>query len=125
MAPGSNRRHKSPRRDKTDDDEDEEKEDFSQHTEEAVKEMMKQLDEKKNAGGNSKPEIEPDQATDFWSISGDSIIRHIRVPRIKMFMPDEVEPPIPIKYLDITRSTETDSDYHAERWIQIVTSCTE
>lgn len=69
------------------------------------------------ASGDAPPQeikLEPDT----WSITDDLLIRHHNTPRTKLFMPDEIECPLPLKYLDILRRTETDSDYQVERTIR-------
>ena len=38
------------------------------------------------------------------------MVRHHRVPRTKLYIPDEQTFPIPVKYVDVTRWTETDLD---------------
>ena len=45
---------------------------------------------------------------DFWVIDGDWIIRHHVNPRTKLFVPNPDDFPIPLKYIDIIRVTETD-----------------
>ena len=45
---------------------------------------------------------------DFWSMSGDLITRWHRTPRLKMYVPDENTFPIPLKYIDVVRTTITD-----------------
>ena len=42
---------------------------------------------------------------DFWSISGNFIYRHHVEPRVKLYSPREESFPIPLKYIDIIRST--------------------
>ena len=41
---------------------------------------------------------------DFWSISGDFIYRHHVEPRVKLHVPREESFPIPLKYMNVTRS---------------------
>ena len=43
----------------------------------------------------------------FWSISGDSIYRHHVEPRDKLYVPTEESFPISLKYIDVTRTTDT------------------
>ena len=45
--------------------------------------------------------------SDFWSISGDFIYRHHVEPRVKLYVPTEESFPIPLKYIDVTRTTDT------------------
>ena len=44
---------------------------------------------------------------DFWSMSGSSIHRHHVEPRVKFYSPREESFPIPLKYIDVTRTTHT------------------
>ena len=54
---------------------------------------------------------------DFWSITGDFIYRHHVEPRVKLNMPKEESIPIPLKYIDITRTTHTSLDVLLEKHI--------
>ena len=44
---------------------------------------------------------------DFWSISGDFIYRHHVDPRVKLYVPTEESFPVPLKYIDVARTTDT------------------
>ena len=46
----------------------------------------------------------------FWSITGDFIYLHHVEPRVKLYMPREESFPIPLKYIDVTRTTHTSLD---------------
>ena len=48
---------------------------------------------------------------DFWSISGSYIYRHHVEPRAKLYSPREESFPIPLKYIDVTRTTHTNSQF--------------
>ena len=48
--------------------------------------------------------------SDFWSISGDFVYRHHVEPLVKLYMPKEESFPIPVKYIDVTRTTYTSLD---------------
>ena len=52
---------------------------------------------------------------DFWSIQGDFIYRHHVEPRVQFFVPKEESFPIPLKYIDVIRSTHTDLDVAQEK----------
>ena len=54
---------------------------------------------------------------DFWSMSGNFIFRHHVEPRVKLYSPREESFPIPLKYIDVTRSTHTNLDVKQERRI--------
>ena len=52
-----------------------------------------------------------------WSISGDFIHRHHVEPRVKLYVPTEESFPIPLKYIDVTRTTGTSLDVMLEKSI--------
>ena len=54
---------------------------------------------------------------DFWSMSGSSIYRHHVEPRVKLYSPREESFPIPLKYIDVTRTTHTNLDVKQEKRI--------
>ena len=54
---------------------------------------------------------------DFWSIQGDFVHRHHVEPRVQFFVPKEESFPIPLKYIDVIRSTHTDLDVTHEKRI--------
>ena len=54
---------------------------------------------------------------DFWSITGDVIYPHHVEPRVKLYVPKEESFPIPLKYIDVTRTTHTSLDILLERHI--------
>ena len=54
---------------------------------------------------------------DFWSVSGNFIYRHHVEPRVKLFSPREESFPIPLKYIDVSRTTHTNLDVMQERRI--------
>ena len=47
---------------------------------------------------------------DFWSISGDFIYRHHVEHRVKLYVPTEESFPLPLKYIDVTGTTNTTFD---------------
>ena len=47
---------------------------------------------------------------DFWSMSGSFIYRHHVEPRVKLYSPREESFPIPLKYIDVTRTIHTNLD---------------
>ena len=59
----------------------------------------------------------PRQENDFWSISRDFIYRHHVEPRVKLYVPTEESFPTPLKYIDVTRTTETYLDVMSEKQI--------
>ena len=54
---------------------------------------------------------------DFWSISGNYIYLHHVEPRVKLYVPKEESFPIPLRYIDVTRATNTTLDVMLERRI--------
>ena len=54
---------------------------------------------------------------DFWSFTGDFIFRHHVEPRVKMYTPKEESCPIPLKHIDVTRTTHTSLDVLLETQI--------
>ena len=55
--------------------------------------------------------------TDFWSMSGNFTHRHHVEPRVKLYSPREESFPIPLKYIDVSRTTRTNLDVMQERHI--------
>ena len=54
---------------------------------------------------------------DFWSMSGNFICRHHVEPRVKLYAPREESFPIPLKYIDVSRTTCTNLDVKQEKRI--------
>ena len=54
---------------------------------------------------------------DFWSISGNFVYRHLVEPRVKLYVPTEESFSIPVKYIDVTRTTDTSLDVMSEKHI--------
>ena len=54
---------------------------------------------------------------DFWSMSGNFIHRHHVEPRVKLCSPREESFPIPLKYIDVSRTTHTNLDVKQEKRI--------
>ena len=54
----------------------------------------------------------------FWSISGDFIHCHRVEPRVKLCVPTEESSPIPLKYIDVTRTNDTTFDVLSEKQIE-------
>ena len=51
----------------------------------------------------------------FWYISGDCNYRHHVEPRVKLYVPREESFPIPLKYMDVSRTTDTTLDVMSEQ----------
>ena len=54
---------------------------------------------------------------DFWSMSGSFIYRHHVEPRVKLYSPREESFPIPLKYIEVSRTTYTNLDVKQEKRI--------
>ena len=54
---------------------------------------------------------------DVWSIQGDFIYHHHNDPRVQLHMPKEETFPVPLKYMDVMRSTNTALDVAQEKRI--------
>ena len=54
---------------------------------------------------------------DFWSMSGNFKNRHHVEPRVKLYSPREESFPIPLTYIDVSRTTRTNLDVMLERRI--------
>ena len=54
---------------------------------------------------------------DFWSMSGSFIYRHHVEPRVKLYSPREESFPIPLIYIDVSRTTHTNLDVKQEKRI--------
>ena len=55
-----------------------------------------------------------DARNDFWSMSGNFIYRHHVEPRVKLYSPREKSFPIPLKHIDVSRTTHTNLDVMQE-----------
>ena len=53
----------------------------------------------------------------IWSMSGSFIHRHHVEPRVKLYSPSEESFPIPLKYIDVSRTTHTNLDVKQEKRI--------
>ena len=53
----------------------------------------------------------------FWSVTGDFIYRYHVEPRVKLYVPREESFPIPLKYIDVARTTHTSQDMLLEKHI--------
>ena len=54
---------------------------------------------------------------DFWSMSGSFIYRHHVEPRVKLYSPRQESFPIPLKYIDVSRTPHTNLDVKQEKRI--------
>ena len=58
-----------------------------------------------------------DAINDFWSMSGNFMYRHHVEPRVKLYSPREESFFIPMKYIDVSRTTHTNLDVKQEKRI--------
>ena len=65
----------------------------------------------------AEPTDDAEASANFWSIQGEFIYRHYNEPRFQLNVPKEETFPIPLKYIDVTRSTHTDLDLLEEKRI--------
>ena len=56
---------------------------------------------------------------DLWSMSGSFIYRHHVEPRVELYSPREESFPIPLKYIDVSRTTHTNLDVKQEKRIDV------
>ena len=54
---------------------------------------------------------------DFWSMSGNFMYRHHVEPRVQLYSPREASFPIPLKYIDVSRTTHTNLDVKQDKRI--------
>ena len=54
---------------------------------------------------------------DFWSMSGNIIYHHHVEPSVKHYSPREESFPVPLKYIDVSRTTKTNLDVKQEKRI--------
>ena len=57
--------------------------------------------------------------SDFWTITGEFIYRHHVEPRAKLYVPREESFPIPLKYIDVTRTAYTSLDVLLDKILKI------
>ena len=67
----------------------------------------------------AEPIDDAEAHSDFWSIQGDFICRHHNEPRVQLYVPKEETFLVPLKYIDVTRSTHTDLDLLQENVLTI------
>ena len=56
---------------------------------------------------------------DFWTITGEFIYLHHVAPRVKLYVPKEESFPVPLKYIDVTRTTHTSLEVLLEKILKI------
>ena len=93
----------------------------------SIRHRPSQGEDEKNFLGESEgspPPLPQDSLPDagearnvFWSISGNFKHRHHVEHRVKLYSPREESFPIPLKYIDVTRTTHTNLDVKLEKRI--------
>ena len=63
------------------------------------------------------PAEDVETRNDCWTVQGDFMYRHHIEPRVRISLPKEETLPIPLKYIDVTRSTHTDLDVMQQKSI--------
>ena len=63
-------------------------------------------------------ECDEEAKSDFWTVTGEFIHRHHVEPRVKLYVPREESFPIPLNYIDVTRTTYTSLDVMLEKQIE-------
>jgi len=58
--------------------------------------------------------------TDYWTVSSTSVVRHHVVPRMELYVTNESECPIPLRYLDVVRITMTNLEERKEAYMEDV-----
>ena len=56
---------------------------------------------------------------DFWSMSGNFIHHHHVEPRVKLYSPREESFPVPLNYIEVSRTTHTNLDVKQEKRIDV------
>ena len=65
---------------------------------------------------DDSPEAESEEG-DFWTIGVDNIFRHHVSSRTTLYVPKEKDFPIPLKYIDVIRRTNTDLESASENFV--------
>ena len=68
---------------------------------------------------DDSPRDDAEAKNDIWSTMGDFVYRHHVEPRVKLYMPKEESFLIPLKYIDVTRNTDTSLDVLLEKNIDV------
>ena len=108
-----------------DNDEDEEVEEKTAGEEdEAPRDGMPSPGKSEEAEENVSPSAARNQSRhdanneDFWVLNGTNLYRYHRQPRVELFVPTELNCPLPLKFLDVQRFTDTDLEDPSERSIE-------
>ncbi|MDP7647377.1 MAG: DNA (cytosine-5-)-methyltransferase, partial [Candidatus Woesearchaeota archaeon] len=60
----------------------------------------------------------PTEERDYWTCSEERLIRHHKQPRNTLYVPSDEDSPIPLKYLDVQRLTQTNADHLKDKEIR-------
>ena len=80
----------------------------------AEKELSNRKSDDKGAVAIAKILPAGEARNDFWSIAGNFIYRHHVETKVKLYSPREESFPIPLKYTDVSRTTQTNLDVMQE-----------
>ena len=64
---------------------------------------------------NDSTRDDEEAKSDFWTITGEFIYRHHVELGVKLYVPREESFPIPLKYIDVTRTSYTSLDVTLEK----------
>ncbi len=78
---------------------------------EANRKKLKEEEEQRKSDPAEQATLEDD----FWTVTGDLITRHHKVPRKTLYMPKAADFPLPLEYVDISRTTYTDLETTKEQ----------
>ena len=75
-----------------------------------IEEVKQQEADAKRRKEQGIPDDPPSSCLDFWTCNNEVLIRHHRTPRTTLYVPTEDECPVPLKWIDVTRFTQTSLD---------------
>ena len=61
--------------------------------------------------------FQEDESDDYWILHDHMLVRYHKSNRLTMFVPTAENCPVPLRYLDVKRSTWTTIDSQSEKWI--------
>ena len=75
-------------------------------------------DEPKEGGQAEGDLVPPAEQQDYWKLTRDLLIRYHVTPRTSLYVPTDEDCPLPVKYLDVMRTTVTDMENQEEAHIE-------
>ena len=79
---------------------------------------MKKKKKMRNPPAARGDAVPPQDSKDYWTMTSDVLVRNHEDERTELFSPEGMDLPVPIKCLDVTRRTETDSDHLADKSVE-------